>query len=255
MTYRNKISGVAAKPGQEYILKWLVAYINSPLAQYYHFLTSTSWAVERGTIIHDEYMNMPFFLPDIDDPRLKEILERFDQIVDISNQDAIFFDTESLQEHQHRINELVFDLYDLSSMERQLVYDVVNYEITFFRWAKRQTRYLTDPKSSAIQRPDIQMLQAYAETFAETVTSLLRHQGQTLNSVVFQDGAPLSVVEFELANQFDAKPTRLITKSQILQDTLRKLDHLLIEQRSPTIYMRRHVQIYNRTSSLHGSPR
>ena len=91
VAYRDKISGVAGKKEQEWLLKWLVAYINSPLAKYYHFLTSTSWAVERDTIIQWEYEEMPFLIPDRDDPKLKQILDIFEQIQALLDQEDIFF--------------------------------------------------------------------------------------------------------------------------------------------------------------------
>ena len=83
VAYPDKITGVPAPAGQEYLLKWLVAYMNSPLARYYHFLTSTSWAIERGTIIHEEYKHMPFLVPDKNDPRLNALLDYFDQITSL----------------------------------------------------------------------------------------------------------------------------------------------------------------------------
>ncbi len=80
VAYRHKISGIAGSPDDEWLLQWLVAYINSPLARYYHFLTSTSWAVERGTVIQKEYEMMPFYIPAQQDWRLQEILNHRGQI-------------------------------------------------------------------------------------------------------------------------------------------------------------------------------
>ena len=74
VAYSNQITGIAGQPEEERLLKWIVVYINSMLARYYHFLTSTSWAVERGTIRHGEYKRMPLIIPDKDDPRLQEAL-------------------------------------------------------------------------------------------------------------------------------------------------------------------------------------
>ena len=212
IAYRNKITGIAGKPGQEHILKWLVAYINSPLAKYYHFLTSTSWAVERGTIIHDEYKDMPFIVPDEDDPRFLEVIDHFNQIILLltQNDGVIMKDVKAaIREHEAAIAERVFDIYEIAPAQRQLVQDMVEYGIGFFNWAKQRTRTIKDssrsrrsysvqPKSYSVQPPETQMLVTYADTFIEAVTSLLHYQGQRLNATVYQDGAPLSVVGFEL---------------------------------------------------------
>ncbi len=247
IAYRDKITGVLGKTGQENLLKWLVAYINSPLARYYHFLTSTSWAVERDTIIQDEYKNMPFLIPDERDPRFKEVIDRFDQIVHLLMQSGkvIMRDVKAeISDHEATIAHLIFDLYGLYPEERQLVWDMVQYEIEFFKWARRETRRFEGSRSHPVRPPDTSMLVEYAKTFVETVTALLRYQDQTLNAVVYQDGAPLSVVSFELVSLAGDREVQVIDSSVHLRDTLRKLDSLLLEQHTPALYMRRHVRIY-----------
>lgn len=247
VAYRNKITGIAGQPGQENLLKWLVAYINSPLAKYYHFLTSTSWAVERGTIIHDEYKQMPFLVPSEDEPLFKAVLERFDRILELDKgRGSLFIDVDFLiKEQETFIADLVFDLYGLSEVERQLVRDIVNYEIEFFYWAKRKNRKLDDSLAKSVRRPDSKMLIEYAQTFVETVNALLKYQNQTLNAVVYQDGLPLSAVGFQLVKSVDAQKVQLVESSSILRKTLRDLDKLLLTQRASTLYMRRHVRIYD----------
>jgi len=247
IAYRDKITGILGWAGQEDLLKWLVAYINSPLARYYHFLTSTSWAVERGTIIHNEYKDMPFLVPEEGDSRFKEVIDHFNQIIHLHTQSSkvIMRNVKAeIRDHEFAIAELIFDLYGLHPAERQLVWDVVQYEIEFFKWAKRDTRSFNDSKSHPVRHPDSIMFIEYAQTFTETVTTLLRYQAQTLNAVVYQDGAPLSVVGFELVSLADAKEVHVIDSSLSLRDILRKLDRLLLEQHTPTLYMRRHVRIY-----------
>jgi len=247
IAYRTKITGVIGKPGQEHLLKWLTAYVNSSLAKYYHFLTSTSWAVERGTIIHAEYKHMPFFLPDIDDPRIREILAHLDEIIHLKDQieDAIFVGQyeSALRIHQDEIDRLVFDIYDLDATERQLVKDTLEYGLNFFKWAKQKRR--TPGGTLAVRRPTEQVLRDYAETFMDSMGSLFRYQGQTLNSMIYQDGAPLSIVGFEIIDIDQAREVSFIEDSGSLRKTLRYLDRLLNEQSAPALYMRRHVRIYD----------
>ena len=246
IVYRHAISAVIGKTGQEHLLKWLVAYINSPLMQYYQFLTSTRWAVERGEILQEEYLRMPFLVPDEKDPRLSKALAYFDEIAVLLQQHNVLDEAEhqrAVEQRENAIAELIFDLYDLTSVERQLVQDVVEYGIGFFYWSKRRRRKPQGAK--AVQRPDVPMLKAYADTFVETVQAPLRYQGQTLNALVYQDGAPLSVVAFELVNLADAQETRSLESEDALRQVLRRLDHLLLEKRTEALYMRRHVRIYD----------
>jgi hypothetical protein len=246
MAYRDKITGILGGYGQENHLKWLVAFINSPLAQYYHFLTSTSWAVERGTIIQEEYERMPFLVPETKDPRLKKILGYFDQITLLLEKKGILLDPaheSTINKLEAAISELVFDIYGLSQSERQLVQDMIQYGIEFFYWSKQTRR--KSGGVAAVMPPNSRTLREYAETFIETVTAMLRYQKKTLNAVVYQDGAPLSVIDFELADQPQARSVQVIESPDKLRDVLRRLDRQLLEQHTPTLYMRRHVRIYD----------
>ncbi len=248
VAFRDKISSIPGKVGDEYLLKWVVVYINSKLARYYHFLTSTSWAVERGTIAHEEYKHMPFVLPDKDDPRLKEALTLFEEIVLLyQKRDGLFggkYD-EDIEKAKERIDELVFDIYDVVPMEQQLVKDMVKYEIKFFEWSKRKTRRTNDEKAWPIRSPEASMLEEYAQEFIEVTTSLLHYQNQTLNARVYQDGTPLSVVEFELVQTDNAQAVRFINESKELHDLLYRLDRRLWERQASTLYVRRHIRIYD----------
>lgn len=246
IVYRHAISAVIGKTGQEHLLKWLVAYINSPLVQYYQFLTSTRWAVERGEVLQEEYLRMPFLVPGNGDLRLSEVLAYFDEIVILLQQHDVLDEVKrqrGIEQRENAIAELVFDLYDLTPAERQLVRDTVDYGIGFFYWSKRKGRKPRGAK--AVQHPDTGMLKVYADTFVETVKALLRYQGQTLNALVYQDGTPLSVVAFELVNLDDAHETQILESEDALRDVLRRLDLLLLERRTDALYMRRHVRVYD----------
>jgi len=248
VAYRHKITGIVGQPGEEQLLKWIVVYINSTLARYYHFLTSTSWAVERGTILHGEYKRMPLIIPDKDDPRLKEALTLFEEIALLYQKRDEPLGGRSdadIEKAKERIDELVFDIYDVVPMEQQLIKDMVNYEIKFFEWSKRKERSLDDEKARPVRLPEASMLKEYAQEFIEVATSLLHYQNQTLNARVYQDGAPLSVVEFELVQAVDAQAVRFISESKELHDLLYRLDRRLWERQASTLYVRRHVRIYD----------
>jgi hypothetical protein len=248
VAYRHKITGIAGQPGEEQLLKWIVVYINSTLARYYHFLTSTSWAVERGTILQGEYKRMPLIIPDKDDPRLKEALTLFEEIMQLyQKRDKLLggrYD-EDIEKAKERIDELVFDIYDVVPIEQQLVKDMVDYEIKFFEWSKRKKRHINDEKARPVRSPEASMLKEYAQEFIEVTTSLLYYQKQTLNARIYQDGAPLSMVEFELVQTADAQAVRFISESKELHDLLYRLDRRLWERQASTLYTRRHVRIYD----------
>ena len=246
VAYRDQISGVAGKKGQAWLLKWLVAYINSPLAKYYHFLTSTLWAVERERIIQWEYEEMPFLIPDKDDAILKRILHHLDEIETLLNNDELDFNSEreaEMQKHKKAIDELVFEIYGLHPVEKQLVRDTLEYGVEFFNWSKRKNRKPQGAKP--VKRPDVSMLKAYADIFTRTATSLLQIKNQTLNATVYENGAPLTVVSFDLVSLDEEQPVQVLSKSDAIRKKLRELDELILDRKTPSMYMRRHVRIYD----------
>jgi len=246
VAYRHKISGIAGSWGEEWLLKWLVAYLNSPLAEYYHFLTSTSWGVERGTVIQKEYEEMPFLVPNQDDPRLEEILRHLGEIELLMDSEGPFFDLEhesTIQQHKEAIHELVFEIYDLHPTERQLVMDILEYGVEFFNWSKRKTRKPREAKP--VKRPDIPMLKAYAQIFTRAASSLLQTAGQTLNATIFENGAPLTVLSFDLVSSDDVQEVRVVQQSDAMRTKLRELSDLALERKTPSMYTRRHVRIYD----------
>ena len=120
---------------------------------------------------------MPFFIPDKDDPRLKLVLVYFDQISTLYQQHDLALGgrhENAIRTLKDSIDNLVLDLYDLFPIDRQLVYDMVEYGLGFFSWMARKHRKLNDPKFRAVRRPNTQMLVEYAETFIETVKTCPR---------------------------------------------------------------------------------
>lgn len=246
IAYKHKITGVAGKHDQEWLLRWLVAYINSSLAAYYHFLTSTSWAVERETIIQREYQDMPFVIPNKNDPRFQEILHYLDKIDNLFNDDGILSKASrdiTLDKYKTAIDELVYELHNLHPIEQQLVKDTCDYGIEYFNWAKQKTRKPQGEKP--VQRPKEPMMIDYTNTFIGTTSAFLKIKNQALSATVYKNGAPLTVVSFDIVDIGKAQPVQTITRPDAMRSKLRELDQLILEQKTPSMYIRRHVRIYD----------
>lgn len=247
VVYLHSITGVRGKTDTIPYLKWLTAYINSPLARYYQFLTSSRWAVERGNPLHEEYMRMPFILPKKNDNRFATLLSIFDELCSLErDKNNLAIDTTIAERERLKaiLDDLVFQIFGLSIIERQLVVDLVTHEIDFFRWSKQKNR--RPGQALSVQSPDVVMLREYVETFVDTVSMLLRHQGQTLNASVFKNGGPLTAVGFEVVGTEHVGEVKIKEGHAELRNTLRRLDKLLLERQSEQLYVRRHVRIYER---------
>ncbi len=246
LSYLASFSGIKGEPGQEYLLKWLVCLINSSLAKYYQFLTSTRWAVERPNPLHTEYLDIPFLILDENNPSFQKILSHFEAISHLLSREESIFITQlqaQLEEHQKAINELVFELYGLHSIEQQLVEDMLDYGIEFFNWAKRKSRKPGGAKP--VQRPDVEMLTAYAQVFNQVATSVLQLKQKTLNATVYQNGEPLTVISFDLVYNSEARPVHVIEEPTAMRTKLYQLNELALSQNTPSMFTRRHIRLYD----------
>lgn len=248
LSFTNSFSVINGNPEKISILKWIVCFINSPLAFYYIYLTSTRLAVERDTPVQKEYVDMPFVMPDESDPRFQEVVYRFDQVVSILKQDtpdaAVDPEREAeWQRHEDAINRLVYELCNIHPVEQQLIEDTLKYGLEFFRWVKK-----IDRKPGAVKpvkKPDEVMLRLYADVFTQVATSFLKVKQKTLNAKIYRNGAPLTVVSFDLVDLEGRQPVDIVQTSDEMRAKLRKLDQLALTQQTPSIYMRRHVRIYD----------
>lgn len=189
---------------------------------------------------------MPFFIPDNDDPRLKQLLAHVDQIMDVLNKKDLFFNSEleaKVQAQEKAVSKLVYELYGLHPVEQQLIEDMLEYGIGFFNWSKLKSRKPQDVK--AVKRPTLEMLEIYIQIFVRAVTTFLQIKNQTLNAIVYQNGTPLTVVSFALVDLNKAEPVRVITQSNAMRSKLRELDEMLLDRKTPSMYIRRHVRIYD----------
>jgi hypothetical protein len=134
-------------------------------------------------------------------------------------------------------------MHNLHPVERQLIEDMQEYGLEFFNWSKRKNRQPQGAKP--VTRPDTEMLEIYADIFVRTATAFLEMKNQTLNATVYKNGAPLTAVSFDLVPLNEARPVQVVTSPVEMRTKLRELDKLTLDQKTPSLYVRRHVRVYD----------
>ncbi len=127
--------------------------------------------------------------------------------------------------------------------DRQIIDDTLTYGVGFFNWAKRKRRRPNG--QPPVEKPDPQMLMAYAEAFTSTVESLLQYRQQTLNARIYTNGVPLTAITFELVDTNQKKSVETIQAHAKLRQQLKILDQLAQTQKTPSLYVRKHVRVYD----------
>lgn len=149
--FANGLFGIGGPRRDSQILKAVAAILNSAVARYWYFLTSSSWGVEREKIELNEYRALP--LP----PLTGDISAALAQIVD-----RAVDDDEPTEAWQADLDALVFHAYDLSSDERGLIVDMLNLGVSEFRLG---------PASPAFEPAGRAPLQAYAQELQRRLRS------------------------------------------------------------------------------------
>ncbi|MBK8990040.1 MAG: N-6 DNA methylase [Chloroflexi bacterium] len=138
--YQSSIYGINVDNALDWQRKVLTAILWSSLIRYYFFMTAGSWGTWRHKIYLYELMNTPIRLPNNLDLREK-IVSIVDELRDWdpTPQSTINPDGLSAEEIrnrrnflENRLDETIFDLYELNESERDLILDMCETGLEFF---------------------------------------------------------------------------------------------------------------------------
>ncbi|WP_456474627.1 HsdM family class I SAM-dependent methyltransferase [Candidatus Pyrohabitans sp.] len=214
------------------MLKILTCYLNFNLARYFLFLTASVWGVERDDILKIDFENIPFIMPEVNSKYYKELVKIYDEIANLHG-----LSIEQEKKFIEKIDKIFFELFSLSETDKVLIHDTLKYTINQFYKKEDSIAYFPVTKD---------ILCDYAIAYCDVFNTFLAHQKKSLDiTVYYEEAMPLQVVSFTLKKTFEHPKIEVKEASDDLQKILSRLDRLLIEQRSPGIYVRRNVRIYD----------
>jgi len=215
--------------------KILVSYLNSRLAKYLLFLTTSSWGVEREQIYLNELLRLPSPFEGLTAKSRKKIVECFDQIYAISG-DALP-DRNELQRLEDSIEGELEKAFKLSEKDVVYVNDTLEFNFGIFQKGKKAKGY---------HRVLVSESKQYAETLLKSLSKLL--EGTTLVPMVtvFESKhfAPLQLVVLELkADKMKVQQGGVAE----YEESLRHIDAYLWQRQSESVYSRKTLTYYNGT--------
>ncbi len=218
--FRHSILGIHGDETDANHLCKCCLIINTKLLLYYEMLTSRSWLIERDAFEKEELMDIP--MPedildgDINYNFLKELSEN-------PNADEI-------------VNGIVAKSYDLNESEIILINDTLNFTLDAFR--KKN-------KSIAFKEVDKNTLENYINIFCSVLNNSFSSPKKVFTGIVYLGKSPLQVISVRLVNS--SKETAKVTfvENNEMEEVLNKLDKVLLEERSQSVYIRRHLRRYS----------
>jgi SAM-dependent methyltransferase len=224
--FKDGIIGIAGPPEDADYLRVVCAYANSSLSRYYHFLTASTWGVERDVVRLTEHLTLPCAIPANDSDLLHEIVALVDQV----QQSAVG------SEWRMRLDDLVFRSYGFTPAERQTIEDAL---------ATAMDRYYGGVQSKAFTAPSTDELMGYAEAYT-AVFEATTGDSRTLLPTVYEGTTPYRAVSFHVAPKGAQGRQPHIASEPELDDLLVKLERMAVEQHSQSLYFRRNVKVFER---------
>jgi hypothetical protein len=213
------------------LLQFLTAVFCSPLASYFHFHTSSSWAIERPKVSLDELLHTPFFLPDspFAQPDAQAIVDKVGDIMDELQQtllDApVLCDREGIvDEAKRRTNELVYRYFDLTTEELTLIEDT----ITVVEKSATPTSFHS-PSLVSLQYPNLATRKAYVDLLCETLNAFSRDDAPKVSafSYVANDQG---LILLTVVRGSDAKPYYELEDSETVEKELARIESFCLDQ-------------------------
>jgi hypothetical protein len=222
-SFRHSIYGFRFRSSACWEPKVILAVFWSSLARYYLFLESGSWGTWYDKVSIDDVRSMPIRLPE--DRGLRErILRIVDQFrsPELANAppDAPLLNSR-LAELEHKLDDAVFDLYELTEAERDLVRDmcVTGLDLFYNHVKSDAVKHVAQdrPKKRAGTVADLPHneagLEAYLRAFLEIWNRELEPTGEFRWQVI-RPGADAPLVGAVFSTQFKDTPLPAVSYSE-----------------------------------------
>ncbi len=192
------------------------------------------WGLWHHKIHENEHFGLPICLSA--PPQLQaRIISIVDQIQ--TNGDVpTLFDPYSpgWRKMQDNLDEAIFDLYEMSESQRDLVRDLCQVTLEFF---------YEGINAQAVKPPSVDWLEDYQSTFLDIWRDRLATKGKELETIIFTPQSGLLVgMTFELVDLGTAQVYAPITDNTVWRQQLRRLSHTLLKEHSPQIYIDRTIK-------------
>ena len=158
LVHNDSVIGISGPHHDRDQLRLVTAYINSSVSIYYHFLTSSSWGVERSYVEKNEHLSLPVPSPPAD--IANEILKRLDHVTHLA--------ASGDPSWRQQLDDVVFKAYQLTDSEHSRVLDTVAFSLD---------QFVVGGDSSAVQEPTHEQLDLYIESLQKTLRTALPSTG------------------------------------------------------------------------------
>lgn len=222
----------ALNGGNENEKKVLTAYLNSRIAKYLLFLTTSSWGVEREQVFLNEILALPSPFEYLNKESIQIIVKCFDELYDLcglSVRDEI-----RIKELENNVEQEFEQAFHLSKKDRVYLHDTLDYNIAIFEKRQNAIGYHRVLPSESDQ---------YSATLINSLDALLS-TAKIKSAATFFDvciNEPLQMVVLQLNSASQSVGKGSVNEYRSL---LKKIDSYLISKHSDSVYFRKTLKYY-----------
>lgn len=259
--FPNTIGAIACLEDEDYEnLRYLEAIINSKLCTYYHFHTSSAWGTERPEILVGEHKEFPIVYPDKDSDLYKAIID-LDVMIEKKveylfslrhqSQNQIMKDPrieykkleikDSINVLQEKLDELIYDLYELDETERQ----TIEYTHEILTSIHRE-RNSTNLDTTALRFCKSEEFTNYATIIVEHFNNILNEQGLYIKEQIFEESY-FTAINFQIC-QLDNENEKTNYFLGDIESFFKLLGFSSISEVSYDIYVQRKIKGFTANS-------
>jgi type I restriction-modification system DNA methylase subunit len=234
--FRDVVLGIKGPISEIDLMKTITAYLNSSFAFYYLFMTASTWGgIERDKILLSEILSLPDIPFQLKNSETKKIAMYVDKISNLLATNSGNQNDSRIFEIEKKIDNIIYSKLELSSSDRFLINDILNYSIDFFQFGER---------SNACTSVNQNDLEEYAKIYCDTINSILKFGGEKATAKIYSGNSPLSLVSIIFNSDRINDEIQIIDSGLELEQALSKLDKFTIDKHSDSVYFRRNIKIY-----------
>ena len=227
-SYFKGIVGLVSKTSDASFLKLISSFLNSSFVQYFAFMTTSSWGIERDVVKHQELFKVPFIIEEFSETKTNKLISLLNKA--IQNHSQIPFSDNSKIEKE--INNLIVG--DLNEKDKILITDSIE-QIELFQKGKksRLLRCITADENMA-----------YAKMISQELNDFYSEANHNVNVTIYdvQYSDPLNMIVLQFYNSEKQIETK---NAGELTSLLKELNKYSIQEKGRNLYVQKQFRYYD----------
>lgn len=247
--FRHSIFGINVSNARDWERKVIVGILWSSLARYYLFYSSASWGIWHDSIhLADDVLNFPIVFPK--EPALRSrIVQVVDHLRSLDRGDSGFLvNVNIFSALEQQLDDLIFDLYQMSEPERDLVRDFCEVELEFLynKSRSKSSQPLDGPRQQQGLHRDLprlrhqqEGLEGYLEAFLDAWNKEFDQEGELWWRVIgLKSKSPMVAVIFSTKGKTEDIPSINLSDEEQWAFVLRQLSqNVLSPYKTDQVYI------------------